>query len=279
MKIIHLTDPHLVPAGHRLYGLDPQQRLSTAIADINTHHADAAFALITGDLAHKGEPSAYQALREVLAALRIPCHLLLGNHDDRAAFRSAFPEREVDSDGFVQSVLETQAGRFMLLDTNQPGTHAGWYCERRLAWLDAQLATAPDDVFLAMHHPPLALGIPPLDVIGLAQQRELAAVVARHGKVRHVFFGHVHRPVHGAWGRISISTQRALNHQVAPCFEETPGCIPGSHEPPAYAVVLIEPHSLVIHDIDFLDKSPRFDLFDRSAEFATTPLALTARLR
>lgn len=279
MKIIHLTDPHLVPAGRKLYGLNPQERLSAAIADINAHHGDADFALITGDLAHKGEAAAYSALGECLLSLRIPCHLLLGNHDSRTEFCAAFPERELDGDGFVQFSVDTPVGRFLFLDTNQPGTHAGWYCEQRLAWLDAALAAAPGDVFIGMHHPPLSLGLPAMDEIGLIQQREFAEVVTRHQNVRHVFFGHVHRPVHGAWRGISLSTQRALNHQVGPCFKPTPGQIPGSHEPPAYAVVLVTSDSIVIHDIDFLDASPRFDLFDGVAEKAITPLALKHRWR
>jgi len=35
MKLIHITDTHLVGPGLRLYGLDPSARLNAAIADIN----------------------------------------------------------------------------------------------------------------------------------------------------------------------------------------------------------------------------------------------------
>jgi 3',5'-cyclic-AMP phosphodiesterase len=270
MKFIHLTDLHLVPSGRRLYGLDPNARLRAAVADINACHGDAEFVLITGDLVHDGEPAAYDAVRCALDQLAVPRHLLIGNHDDRAVFKALFPEAVTDEHGFVQTVVESSAGPFVLLDTHEPGTHQGRLCDKRLAWLDRTLASLRGrDVFLALHHPPLMLNLPAMDQIGLADRADLAGILARHRNVRHIFFGHVHRPVHGAWHGVPFSTQRSLNHQVALHFDEQPGeSIPGSHEPPAYAVVLINEGSIVIHVHDLLDAGPRFDLLDARAERA-----------
>lgn len=274
MKFIHVTDPHLVPPGERLYGLDPEARLRAAIADIARTQGDAAFVLLTGDLTHRGKPAAYDLLKRVLDDLTVPYHLLLGNHDDRQAFTDAFPEVPTDDDGFVQSVVETPAGPLVLLDTNQPGTAAGWFCERRLAWLDRTLgALKGEKAMLAMHHPPFDVALPALDAIGLVQKAELSAVLARHA-IRHIFFGHVHRPIHGTWRNIPFSTLRALNHQVALQFEPQLSesgrmLVPGSHEPPAYSIVLIDPESIVIHVHDFLDASPRFYLSEAAAQART----------
>ncbi len=268
MKFIHITDLHLVPPGRTLYGLDPNVRLRAAIADINAHHADAEFVLITGDLVHHGEPAAYEALRDALSQLRCPYHLLVGNHDDRELFKQVFPEAPVDAKGFVQSLVPTSVGPLVTLDTHEPGTHEGHLCERRLAWLDQTLTDLQGQAaFLAMHHPPLALALPAMDALRLQQHRQLSEVIARHGNVRHIFFGHVHRPVHGVWQGVPFSTQRGLNHQVALHAGAQPG-IPGSHEPPAYAIVTIEEGAVIIHVHDFLDPSPKFDLFDKAAEEA-----------
>ena len=270
MKFIHLTDPHLVPPGRKLYGLDPNERLRAAIADINAHHRDAEFVLITGDLAHRGETAAYRALRQALDGLAVPWHLLIGNHDDRAVFKTVFPEVPVDEHGFMQTVLESSAGPFVLLDTHEAGTHEGRLCTHRLGWIDCTLASLRgQDVFLAMHHPPLMLSLPAMDHLALAGRDDLAGLLERYRNIRHIFFGHVHRPVHGAWRGVPFSTQRALNHQVALHFDEQPrDSIPGSHEPPAYAVVLISDGSVVIHIHDLLDCGPRFNLFDAAAEKA-----------
>ena len=69
----------------------------------------------------------------------MPAHLMVGNHDDTAAFGEAFPEIPRDENGFVQSGFDTPFGRFLLLDTKDPKTHAGAYCLARQAWLDREL--------------------------------------------------------------------------------------------------------------------------------------------
>ena len=50
MKIIHVTDLHLVPPGEKLWGFDPMARFEACLADIERHHRDAAFCVITGPL-------------------------------------------------------------------------------------------------------------------------------------------------------------------------------------------------------------------------------------
>jgi len=105
-KFIHITDTHFVPPGNLLYGLNPIDRLALCVADVNRHHPDAAFAIFTGDLAHKGQPEAYQALKREVDKLVIPFHLMVGNHDDRANFRATFPATPVDAGGFIQYAFE-----------------------------------------------------------------------------------------------------------------------------------------------------------------------------
>lgn len=260
MKFIHVTDPHLVEPGTTLYGLDPLERLRLCVADVNANHADAAFAIFTGDLAHKGQRPAYEALRATLAGLAMPVHLLLGNHDDRATFQAVFPERPRDADGFVQFAFDAPAGRFVCLDTNEPGVPWGWLCEKRLAWLAAELdRSAGRPVFLFMHHPPFGVRLKRMDEIALQEPGRFAAVIAGRPNLRHLFFGHLHRPIAGSWNGIPFSTMRATSHQVALDFV-TAGVVPGSHEPPAYAVVFVEDGLTVAHFHDFLDRTGTFRL-------------------
>lgn len=260
-KFIHLTDPHFVAGDGLLYGLDPRARLAAAIASINDAHADAAFCVVTGDLAHWGEPGAYVRLAEALGRLRIPFHLLLGNHDGRAAFREAFPAVPVDSDGHVQRAIETPLGRFVFLDSNEPGASWGVLCERRLCWLAATLAERPEErPSIFVHHPPFGVGIRPMDRIALRETARFAEVLMAHpGGIRHLFFGHLHRPVSGSWRGIPFSTLRATNHQVWLDLRDT-DAVPGSREPPQYAVVLMEADLTVVHLHDYLDGTHGFVL-------------------
>lgn len=262
MKFIHFTDPHFVPAGRKLYGRDPRVVVDALVAEINARHADAEAVVVTGDLTHWGEREAFANLAEALAPLRPPLRLLLGNHDARSVFATCFPDQQRDPNGFVQSVLETSAGLFVFLDTQLDGTHAGHYCEARCAWLAETLARHGDrDLFLFMHHPPFDTGIPAMDRIGLVQRSRFREVVEPHrARIRHLFYGHVHRPIAGSWLGIPASTVRATNHQVWLDLDAEE--IQGSFEPPAFCVVLIDPESVLVHYHDFLDDSAKYELHD-----------------
>ena len=261
MKLIHLTDTHFVPKGETLYGGDPRETLRKCVDDINRHHGDADLCVVTGDLTHWGEPEAFENLRDCLAPLRPPLQLLIGNHDNREEFRRCFPRQTFDENGFVQSARDLAPGRFLFLDTVQEGTHTGWYCETRQAWLARQLKDAgARPVFLFMHHPPFEIGLAPLDRISLQHKEAFASIIRPHkAKVEHLFFGHIHRPLSGNWMGISFSTLRAINHQCWLDFADTDNIF-GGFEPPAYAVVLFEADRLIVHTHDFLDTSPKFSL-------------------
>jgi len=254
MKFIQVTDTHLVPRGEVLHGLDPCDRLDACIDDINRHHGDAELCIITGDLAHHGQPQAYSDLKACLSRLRMPCHLLVGNHDHRGRLLDEFPDLLVDGNGFLQTVIETDAGHFLLLDTIEQGKAWGAYCANRLAWLRGAIEAAEGaPVYLFMHHPPFPVGLACLDRLGLGSDGErIAEVIAPIANIRHLFFGHVHRPITGSWRGIPFSTMRGTNHQVPFDFDAL-DVVPKSHEQPAYAVVFLEERQTTVHFHDYLD--------------------------
>lgn len=260
MKLIHITDPHFSVPGRPVYGLDPRQRLEYCISDINARHPDADLCVITGDLTHTGERKAYEHLAQCLKQLKVPVKLMLGNHDNRATFLETFPDEITDRFGFVQEARVTPDGYFLFLDTHEPNTDAGNYCAHRREWLTYKLAEAGDaPVYLFMHHPPFRTHLAPMDQIGLRNAQEFSEVVAGYRTIRHLFLGHMHRPMAGSWLGFPFSCIRGLNHQVALDFRAT-DVVPGSHEPPQYAVAFIDPDSVVAHFNDYLDDSERFNL-------------------
>ena len=93
-----------------------------------------------------------------------------------------------------------------------------------------------------------------MDDIALKQSAEFAEVIASYrSRIRHLFFGHVHRPIFGSYGKIPFSTLRGTNHQV---WFELDADAPhlASHEPPAYAVVFVAPDQVTVHFHDYLDR-------------------------
>jgi len=260
VKFIHFTDPHLTTGRGALYGLDPASRLRACVAHMADHHGDAAFAVLTGDLAHDGSEASYRQVRALLAPLPMPVHPLIGNHDDRASFRRSFPEVSVDGSGFVQYVVRRGGRRFIVLDSVRTGGHEGVLDADRLAWLKQVLA---EDVaspsYLFLHHPPMAVGMPSSDPMAI-EDPGFEAILAQAGNVRHIFFGHLHRAVSGVWRNIPFSGIPGLSHQVALDLVGADGRIRGSHEPPSYSVVLLRGDDVIIHQCHFLDQSATFYL-------------------
>ena len=246
MKLIQLSDFHLVTPGCLLFGSDPLKRLEACIADINAQHADADLVIISGDMTNDGEPEAYAALAELLPAIRAPYRMMMGNHDDRAAFAAAFPDVGM-AGGFMQSAVDLPDGRIVLLDTLDEGHVPGKLCDARLAWLDGALAGA-QDAFVFMHHPAFALGIPSLDDSRLSDAGALHEIFMRHGNVRHIFAGHVHRAASGSWHGIPFSTMRSTNHQSALKLH---GAYEISHERPTYGVILADGDTVAVHWHEF----------------------------
>jgi Icc protein len=254
--LLHLTDLHLPPPGETVRGHDPAPRLEAVLDDIAARHGPGGampalgFAVLTGDLTRDGEPAAYARLRTALARLPCPAHLLLGNHDNRAAFRAAFPGHPVDQAGFVQQAVMSTAGLCLMLDTLHQGHPEGRLCAERLGWLAAQLAGSGETpVLLFMHHPPMAVGIAGMDAIGLQDADALWAVLAPHrGRIQHIFHGHLHRPIGGSWHGIPVFSLPGSAFDVALDLAPPPRSLSVElSRAPCYAVLRVSDTSIVVH--------------------------------
>jgi Icc protein len=257
MKFAQISDLHLVPHGELLHGLDPVQRLKSCLADIKQQEDTLQLCIITGDLTDRGDRDSYVILDELLETLNIPCYLILGNHDRRQAFLDIFPEITTDTNGFVQYSMETPEGLFLFLDTLDEGKSSGLYCPRRCQWLSQQLLNAHDQpVYLFMHHPPFDIGIPSLDCMKLDQTNGFVETIEGYSNIKHLFFGHVHRPLSGSWQNIPFSALPGTNHQIATNFtSKSP--MPYSHGPAAYGLIHLESDRHLIHLHNYLDDYPR----------------------
>ncbi|MBF0276860.1 MAG: phosphodiesterase [SAR324 cluster bacterium] len=253
MKFIHFTDIHQLQAGQSLHGLNPHERLQACLDSINQFHDDAEFCVITGDLAHRGEDHAYRLLLDQLDQVKMPCHLVIGNHDHRETFKNCCKHVKSDIEGFVQYTVETNSGVFVMLDTvTKPGSDLGAYCKQRQDWLQKTLIKHQNEpVFLFMHHPPFEIHIPAFDKPAFNDKNAFSEMVHSFKNIRHLFFGHTHRPIFGNWQGISFSSMRSTNHQVELNFKE-PSELKFCDEKPEYAVVFLTDESVVIHSHSYL---------------------------
>ena len=185
-----------------------------------------------------------------------------GNHDEPRALAKAAPGAAIDENGFLQYAEDTPAGRCLFLNTRRKESDAGEYYPLRLAWLKNEMSNySSGPLLIFMHHPPMKVGMKSMDTLKVQENEAFFAAVEPHvPRIRHLFFGHVHRPTFGNWRGISFSCMRGLNHQLALQLEAPENSLLGSFEPAAYGVVLADEDQVVIHMHEFMDRSPRFEL-------------------
>lgn len=257
MKLVHLSDIHLTEPGTDCGGRDNNGRFALALAHALEHHGDAARIVISGDLAHWADAGAYALLAEAIAQSPVPVRLLVGNHDDRGAFLAAFPDHPRDSEGFVNHAETLHGHRLIYCDTIAPRTHRGHFCAARRAWLEAELGAA-ERALVFFHHHPLDIGSPSEDQIGIVpeDQAPLRALLERHrGRIRHIFFGHVHTPLSGTLAGIPFSGVPSTAIQGVPDLSPNLMLSAAPLEP-AYRVVLLRGADTVIHQIPFAWDGP-----------------------
>jgi len=217
--LLHLSDTHLLAGGKRLYGsVDVEAHLAELFAEVEASGARPEAIIFTGDLADKGEPGAYDLLRRMVepVAARLGAQVIwvMGNHDDRAAFRSALLPAarvgsSVDAATPVNQVYEINGLRVITLDTSVPGHHHGAISDSQLLWLASELSTpAPDGTILAMHHPPVPSVLDLAVAVELRDQERLAQVV-RGTDVRSILAGHLHYSSSSTFAGIPVSVASA----------------------------------------------------------------------
>lgn len=213
-KAVWMSDLHFT-WNDDVLGHDPRIRLRRAIRHINDTHSDAHICVISGDMVNRGTMQDYQALRQELDTLAVPYAPMVGNHDDCRALRETLPLPDTCMADFVQYCIETPEGILACLDTQRAGSDAGEFCKARSDWL-RRIATQYGDLplFLFLHHPPMALGLPMQDSENMVNGADFLNMITQIPSVRYMFIGHVHRPISGTIKGIGYSTMRSVLYQA-----------------------------------------------------------------
>jgi 3',5'-cyclic AMP phosphodiesterase CpdA len=224
--IVQLSDPHL------RVGPDDAgsaAALAAAVERVRALPQAPDAVLVSGDVADSGADAEYERARELLAPLGVPVHLIAGNHD-------RFPQR---------TAYAVRCGELRLVacDTSVPGADDG---SLDVEWLATRLAENPQaPTIVAMHHPPVAIGIPWLDVIGLRERTALAELLARSPHVRAVVAGHVHRATFSRLAGVPVLTCASTNLQSTLDFSADRVAV--THEPPSFLVHTLVDGELISH--------------------------------
>jgi 3',5'-cyclic-AMP phosphodiesterase len=245
MRIAHLSDPHLTVGP---LTAQPAAGLAQAVARVLALEPRPDCMVITGDLADTGHPDEYADLQAILDRCPIPVHLTTGNHDDPEAMVAEFGgTRYLGGGTSTHYAIEYPDVTVVVADSHVKGSPAGFLGAEQLAWINETLATRPDaPAVIAVHHPPVPVGVPFLDGMRLNDGPALAEVVRRHPHVVRVLAGHIHRSISASFAgtlvTVAPSTYRQSHlrmHDDAP-----PGYLA---EPTGFLLHLIEGQDSVTH--------------------------------
>jgi Icc protein len=122
------------------------------------------------------------------------------------------PERET-----INFQCRLDGWQMLGLDSQLTGETAGAIDDAQLRWLGERLNSSRDiPTLVFLHHPPVAVGSPWLDAIGLTKAAEFRKIVEGAGQIRGIFFGHIHQEFQAELGPIACYATPSTGVQFKP---------------------------------------------------------------
>ena len=221
MLLLQLSDLHLFaePDGV-LRGVPTRDSLVEVLEAARGTGMDFGRVVVTGDFTHDERRETYQAVHGLLDEWLDRCHVLPGNHDDRALLREVFGDRAGGTDRGICFSESVGGWRLIGIDTHIPGEVPGRVEPAMLDWLAGELDQhSSQPTILFQHHPPISVGSAWLDAIGLRDPGPFRDLVTRSPQVRVVSCGHVHQESVGMLGRAAVLTVPATGVQFTPLLD------------------------------------------------------------
>ncbi|MEJ2310149.1 MAG: phosphodiesterase [Gammaproteobacteria bacterium] len=193
-RLLQITDLHIrsTPMSELMAtDIDTDATLQAVLDEIHANEPAGSIVVATGDLVQDPHESAYQRLKQRLNGSLNRYFLLPGNHDDPVLARKTLNR---DNSWCVgQHALDDWL--MLFLDTSwEPERPQGMLSKAELSRLERTLAVSGQrHVMLFLHHPPVPIGSPWMDAIGLANAHELFAITDRYPQVKGMVFGHIHQ--------------------------------------------------------------------------------------
>lgn len=204
LRFVQISDTHIShdaaynrpPAPHT-----PLEGTCALLAALRDLPFTPDFIMHCGDVAYDPHPDAYVKARELLTDLPAPIYYLAGNHDDSALLQRILlgieePHLPYDYE------LEISGVQILCLDSGRldgDDAPAGRLTDAQLDWVFRRTsASDPRPLLVFIHHNPLPQPDSPwLESMRLQNGAAFhAALLPSRERLRGVFFGHVHQPIH-----------------------------------------------------------------------------------
>ena len=240
--IAQISDLHLRPRGlPALRVVETNMLTARVVARLLAFRPVLDAVLLTGDITDQADAREYAAAGEILAPLGDRLLPMPGNHDIPGLVRSTFAHtpagRTREGEKLCYGV-DVGPVRVIALDSSVPEEPWGALGKEQLAWLDAELSAHADrPTLIALHHPPVAVGMAGMDTMGLKDADALAEVVKRHPQVGRIVCGHAHRAITAAFAGTLVTVAPTPVHATSLDLSAEPQAT--FHlEPPAFLIHL-----------------------------------------
>ena len=212
-----------------------EDRLRKTVELINSIDPKVQHVFVLGDLVHdahhgtdlewyKSQDSAFSRAADVLSSLRMPVHLLWGNHDydvvcgagehhhPRAFTHQLFSHffdaptySALDAGGWRFLLLNSQLGPTWDAEHDRCDTELGSFGEAQLDWLDQQLKEGLPSIVMTHHHMITSMA----EDENEGPHPDLSTVLGRHDNVVAHLAGHLHR-----WVDVPATDSHPVRHII-----------------------------------------------------------------
>jgi len=212
---IQLSDPQIGFADDKHFDVETRN-FETAVSEINI--LKPAFVVITGDLVNdqtnNKEVNEFFRILKMIDA-KIPCHLVMGNHDVRGKPTLSTLERAKDLFGKDHYSFIEGNWKFIVLNSTiiQQPDSCKKIVEEQITWLKDELVQAKNPVIIFQHHP---MYIDKLDETNqyhnmFLPQRQTYLDLFNQYHVKAIFTGHLHKNNVKKYNDIDLITTNATS--------------------------------------------------------------------
>ncbi len=202
LYFLHISDTHIGSTKeYELYGCNSYTNGRRIVDAINALPTQPDFVIHTGDIVFDPNDDAYKLASQVFARLKAPIYFVTGNHDASKSIRQYLkmekPAFSKDDANVLSYSFQQRGYKFITLDARGPDEidPHGLLASHQFDFLRSEIAKDQMEFVVFVHFPPFRLDSMWFDesmlLVNGEQLHETLAPV--RGRVRGVFFGHVHR--------------------------------------------------------------------------------------
>jgi predicted phosphodiesterase len=198
-SFIVITDTHIEDGD--AFGLEK-------LAGVVAANSDIKFAVVLGDITQHGLAKDIDKFIEIADDLGVPFYPVIGNHDFYFGNWPIWKEKI----GSTSYRVDSDSTTLFILDSAN-----SFFGKEQLDWLEREIKTAKNRVFVFTHTPLFADG--PLQFWQISDLKERARIVSiLSDKCDIMFMGHVHQHIENTVGKVRYIALEDFVKQKAYCI-------------------------------------------------------------